>query len=251
MSPTERVELLPILETNYVFVLVDTAHKQAVVVDPGEAQPASAFLRENGLTPLGILITHHHQDHIGGALELKNEFHCPVYAPRKNQRQIPFADSYVAEGDHLKIGNWAFSVLEMPGHTLGHVAYFEARKKWLFSGDVIFGLGCGRLFEGSYEEAYNSLQRIKQLPADSLIYCTHEYTERNLEFCRLLRPHDNTPICGDSEALDIYANELINKRSLHLPSVPLKLAIEEHTNPFLLAENLAQFTYLRDLRNRQ
>ena len=198
-----------------------------------------------------VFITHHHSDHIGGVAALKNTFGCPVYAPEKNQKQIPQADHWLKEGDVVKLSPWEFTILELPGHTLGHIAYWDQQHKWLFSGDVIFGLGCGRLFEGSHEQGYASLQRIKKLPPQTLIYCTHEYTERNLDFCRILTNQDNTPITGDSEALELYANELSNRRDLGLPSVPLKLSIEESTNPFLLAQDAEQFRYLRELRNRQ
>ncbi|AFY01844.1 hydroxyacylglutathione hydrolase [Bdellovibrio bacteriovorus] len=251
MVKNEHVELIPIFDDNYVFVLIDSDANKAVVVDPGEAGPVADFLCERQLDLGGILLTHHHSDHIGGVGELKAIFNCPVYAPEKNQKQISGADHWLKEGDQLKIAPWEFTILELPGHTLGHIAYWDQQHKWLFSGDVIFGLGCGRLFEGTHEQGYTSLQRIKKLPPQTLIYCTHEYTERNLEFCRILTSQDNTPITGDSEALELYANVLSNRRELGLPSVPLKLSIEESTNPFLLARNVEQFRYLRELRNRQ
>lgn len=251
MVKNEHVELIPIFDDNYVFVLIDNAGKKAVVVDPGDAGPVTEFLRAKKLDLTAILVTHHHSDHIGGVAALKNTFGCPVYAPEKNQKQIPQADHWLKEGDVVKLSPWEFTILELPGHTLGHIAYWDQQHKWLFSGDVIFGLGCGRLFEGSHEQGYASLQRIKKLPPHTLIYCTHEYTERNLDFCRILTNQDNTPITGDSEALELYANELSNRRDLGLPSVPLKLSIEESTNPFLLAQDAEQFRYLRELRNRQ
>lgn len=249
-QPTPRVELVPIFDDNYVFVLIDETNN-CILIDPGESYPVDAYLEQNSLSLAGILITHHHADHIGGVQELKNKFQCPVFAPLKNKPQIPFADHFIKEGDMVKIGDMSFSVMELPGHTLGHVAYWNANKKWLFSGDVVFGLGCGRLFEGTHEQMYQSLQRIKSLPPEALIYCTHEYTERNLNFCRLLSHYDDTPITGEDEDLELYANELLNRRSLDLPSVPLKLSIECKVNPFLLAKSVQQFTYLRELRNKQ
>lgn len=245
-----RVELLPIFDDNYIFVLINEDLQSAVVVDPGESAAAEDFLLKHDLTLAGILLTHHHADHIGGVHALKTRFPCPVYAPVKNKTQIPFADHYLREGDIVTLPPFSFQVLELPGHTLGHIAYWNSEHKWLFSGDVIFGLGCGRLFEGSYEEAFHSLQRIKALPPESLIYCSHEYTQSNLQFCRSLSADNNSPLSGKAMPLEAYATELHNKRSHQLPSVPLKLGIEVTANPFLLARDVAQFRYLRDLRNR-
>ncbi|MGZ3775354.1 MAG: hydroxyacylglutathione hydrolase [Pseudobdellovibrionaceae bacterium] len=246
-----RVELVPIFEDNYVFVIIDETSQNALVVDPGDFKKTRDYLQSKNLNLKGILITHHHHDHIGGASELKDLFKIPVYAPLKNKSQISFADHFVKEGESISIENFSFIVLELPGHTLGHVAYWWPKEQWLFSGDVLFGLGCGRLFEGTHEQMYESLQRIKNLSDETLIYCTHEYTERNLQFCKMLSNFDNAPITGDNEYFAIYENELSHRRGLHLPSVPLKLYIEKMVNPFLLATNVEQFAYLRDLRNMQ
>lgn len=245
------VELLPIFEDNYVFVLVNPFNKEALVVDPGQHEKVVNYLQENELTLKGVLLTHHHRDHIGGLKELLQTFPVPVWAPLKNKHQIPDATHYVEEGHAFEAASFRFSVMELPGHTLGHVAYWMEEPRWLFSGDVLFGLGCGRLFEGTYEQAYHSLGKLKELPPETLVYCTHEYTETNLRFCKMLSSLDDTPLRGDDESLEMYENELLNKRSLGIPSVPLKLAIEERVNPFLLAESLQQFTYLRELRNMQ
>lgn len=245
-----RIELLPIFEDNYVFILSDPQSREAIVVDPGESMATAEYLKNHDLSLKAILLTHHHQDHIGGAQDLQNEFAVPVYAPVKNKHQIPFADVYVDDNDQVQVAGLKFDVLALPGHTLGHIAFHLAEKKALFSGDVLFGLGCGRLFEGTPEQAYHSLQRVKSLPAQTLVYCTHEYTEANLNFCKMLSMNDNSPILGGDEDLELYENELRNKRELNLPSVPLKLFIELKVNPFLLAQNVQQFAYLRDLRNR-
>ncbi len=250
-STRPRVELLPIFEDNYVFLLIDENKQEAIVVDPGEARKVSNFLTEHRLKLTGVLLTHHHRDHIGGVKDLIAKHPAPVYAPMKNKAQIPDGEIWVQEGDEVNIGSVHFSVMELPGHTLGHVAFWNDEFKWLFSGDVLFGLGCGRLFEGTYEQMYDSLQRIKNLPAETLIYCTHEYTETNLQFCKMLCSLDNSPITGDDEDLEMYENELLNRRGIGIPSVPLKLSIETKVNPFLLAHSVEQFTYLRDLRNKQ
>lgn len=245
------VELLPIFEDNYVFVLVNPATNEALAVDPGEPLRLQEFLKESELTLKGILLTHHHNDHIGGVKELKNQLQVPVWAPLKNKHQIPDATEYVEEGHTVNVASFNLKVMELPGHTLGHVAYYTDMYKWLFSGDVLFGLGCGRLFEGTPDQAYASLKRISQLPKETLVYCTHEYTESNLRFCKMLSRTDDSPLVGDDETLALYENELVNKRSMGLPSVPLKLSIELKVNPFLLADNARQFANLRELRNMQ
>ncbi|MEN0060145.1 MAG: hydroxyacylglutathione hydrolase [Bdellovibrio sp.] len=244
------VELIPIFEDNYVFAVIDKDRKKVLLIDPGESTKTEAFLKQQNLTPEAILLTHHHNDHIGGVEKLKSLYDIPVYAPLKNQRQIPFADHFVQEGDSFTFSGFLFSVMELPGHTLGHVAYWCADKKWLFSGDVLFGLGCGRLFEGTAEQMYTSLQRLKELPEATLIYCTHEYTLANYGFCQMLTKYDDSPLTGDSEELEIYGKELLGRRELNIPSVPLKLAIEKRVNPFLLARDAHQFQSLRELRNK-
>lgn len=246
-----KVELLPIFDDNYIFALTSANHRELVVVDPGESAAVEDYLRTQGLQLKAILLTHHHADHIGGAQELQQKFQCPVYAPLKNKKQIPFADIYLQEGDQVALEPWTFEVMELPGHTLGHIVFWEEQRRWLFSGDVLFGLGCGRLFEGTFEQAFQSLKRICTLPDETLIYCTHEYTEANLRFCKILSPQDNTPLTGNDEILELYENQTVSKRSLGLPTVPLRLSLEKQVNPFLLAKDVEQFRYLRELRNRQ
>lgn len=246
-----RVNLVPLFQDNYVFVIIDELTRHAIVLDPGDFETVKNFIENEKIELKAILLTHHHSDHIAGARELKNHFSVPVYAPLKNKKQIGFADQFVKDNDNFSIGNFSFEVLEMPGHTLGHIAYWNSVEKWLFSGDVLFGLGCGRLFEGTFEQMFNSLQRIKALPSETLIYCSHEYTEINLQFCKMLSTLDDSPITGDDEFIQIYENELTHRRSLNLPSVPLKLSIEKRVNPFLLATSVHQFSYLRTLRDKQ
>lgn len=246
-----RVNLVPIFQDNYVFVIVDELTRHAVAIDPGDFETVKSFIESEKLELKAILLTHHHSDHIGGAKQLKSHYSIPVYAPLKNKKQLSFADHFVKDNDTVTIENMTFEVMEMPGHTLGHIAYWNQIEKWLFSGDVLFGLGCGRLFEGTFEQMFNSLQRIKALPSETLIYCSHEYTEINLQFCKMLSNFDDSPIMGDDEFIQIYENELTHRRSLNLPSVPLKLFIEKKVNPFLLANSVHQFSYLRSLRDKQ
>lgn len=233
--------MIPIFNDNYVFLITDTEQTAAILVDPGEASEAIKAVEQKKLKLSAIFATHHHADHIGGVQKLKEHFQVPVWAPLKNKDQIA-ADHYVINGEEIKIGPFTIHVIDLPGHTLGHVAYWFAEQKWLFSGDVLFGLGCGRLFEGSFEQAFESLQKIKNLPDETQIFCTHEYTEKNLLFCKSLTQETTNDFKN-------YENELIQKRSLKRPSVPLSLFIEKKVNPFLLAKNIEEFTNLRQLRN--
>ena len=247
MNPL-RVELLPILDDNYVFILIDDQKKECIVVDPGEAGPVKDYLREKDYRLLGILLTHHHNDHIGGVHAIMNKFVAPVYAPTKNKEQIADGTRWVSDGDEFQLGAFQFSVMALPGHTLGHVAYWFHNEQWLFSGDVLFGLGCGRLFEGTPEQMYDSLNRIKMLPPRTKIFCTHEYTESNLRFSRQLQTQNL--YTGLAVDLDQYAAELKSLRQSHEPSVPLRLLNEMKCNPFLLANSVEEFTKLRMLRNQ-
>ena len=236
------VDLLPIFDDNYIFVIIHPASKECLFVDPGTLDELPTYVREHGLTPRGVLITHHHHDHIGGVRDVLKHWFIPVFAPAQNKMQIPEATNWVKDQDVVSVGPFTFGVMALPGHTLGHVAYFNVENNWLFSGDVLFGLGCGRLFEGTFEQAFQSLQKIKALSPSTSIFCTHEYTEANLNFCKSLPPF--------SEALQVYEQDLLKKRSKDQPSVPLNLKKELQANPFLLAKDVLEFQNLRELRNK-
>ena len=235
------VELIPIFSDNYVFLITNTESLDAIVIDPGEATEVLKVLSDRKLKLHAILTTHHHLDHIGGVAELKAATHCEVWAPLKNSNQIS-ADHYVTQNEQLDLKGFSIQVVELPGHTLGHIAYYFTAQKWLFSGDVLFGLGCGRLFEGDYSTAFESLQKVKSFPDETKIFCAHEYTERNLQFCKA----QNFPL---NPELIAYEKELVAKRKLNLPSVPLVLRQEKFCNPFLLASTKGEFAKLRESRN--
>jgi len=237
-----KVLSVPILKDNYVFIPSNLKTKECVIVDPGQAEPVKNFILKEQLRPRAILLTHHHWDHIGGAQELKKIFDVKIYAPEKEQKLIDFANEYLHEGQSVNEAGMEFKVLDVPGHTLGHIAYWEEEQQWLFSGDVIFSLGCGRVFDGTMEEHYQSLQKIKSLPRETRIHCTHEYTELNLQFC--LQKHPNDP------ALRAFAETVRELRSRHEPTVPFSLQQELDLNPFLKAESEADFIALREERNQ-
>ncbi len=239
------VDIVPILDDNYVFMIRDQQSKDLVIVDPGDAAPCEDYIRQHGLTLRSLLITHHHPDHIDGIVSLKQTHpQLEVYAPEKNRAQIPWATTYVKNNDAVKTAAYNFSVFELPGHTMGICGYYEANNHWLFSGDVLFGFGCGRLFEGTPELLFASLDKIKNLPADTKVFCTHEYTRTNMRFVEKLIAENKMPMGFDKNR---YENYSLNFKK---PSVPLDLETELHCNPFLLAKSASELGELRQLRNQ-
>lgn len=220
------------------------------MVDPGDAAPVLAYLRQHGLTLSAILITHHHSDHIGGVNALLCEFNCPVYAPHNPVFDFPYQT--VTEVDEIRLLATQFKVLDVPGHTAIHIAYYGGNS--LFCGDTLFGCGCGRIFDGSAEQLHASLQKIALLPDNTLIYCAHEYTLNNIRFALSVDP-DNTALQARQQA-----DQTLRNRGL--PTLPSTLQLEKATNPFLrcnttalqkAADNrdeLTVFCTLRELKNK-
>ncbi|MCK9506048.1 MAG: hydroxyacylglutathione hydrolase [Porticoccaceae bacterium] len=211
---------------NYLWLGSDSRSNKAFVVDPGDAAPVQAFLDKHALSLSAILITHHHPDHTGGVDALKSRYQCPVYGP--DSPNIPQVDNKLREGDRFSLWGHSVDVIEVPGHTLDHIAYFielAPHCPALFCGDTLFAGGCGRLFEGTPQQMLNSLNKIAQLPENTLIYCAHEYTLANLNFAIAVEPHNIQ-----------LANRIKDAKSLreqNLPTVPSRLAEELATNPFM------------------
>lgn len=214
---------IPALSDNYIWLIINQENKMAVVVDPGEAAPVLNILRQKHLTLCGILLTHHHQDHTGGVTELLANYRVNVYGPLHDT--ILSANHRIAEGDIIDIPpmNCRFKVIDIPGHTKGHIAYYHDRA--LFCGDTLFTAGCGRIFEGTADQMFNSLKKLAALPDDTFIYCGHEYTAANLRFAQIVEP-DNKDIAQRI----IDTAHLRNKEQ---PTVPATLSLEKKTNPFL------------------
>lgn len=243
MTPnTHEIMIVPILSDNYVFVLREHQSKQTVVIDPGEAAPIIDVCKKQGWSVDMILLTHHHDDHIGGVQELVNTYQSKVIGPGYIPERLPHLDRPVQDGDAVDVGQLRFDVWHMPGHTKDHIAYVDPKSKIVFSGDVLFGMGCGRLFEGTFEQMYKTLSRFRSLPADTKIYCTHEYTLTNAKFAKQVLPTD-TAIQKRFEETEI-------KRSRKEYTVPLLLSEELATNPFLRAKNLPEFQAFREARNK-
>jgi hydroxyacylglutathione hydrolase len=219
------IDALPAFTDNYLWLLQQPQSKRCAVVDPGDAAPVLAWLAAHPDWQLSdILITHHHSDHVDGVLQLKAHCGARVHGPRKEN--IPGCDNALIEGSQLDILGLELQVLEVPGHTLGHIAYYHAGKvPMLFCGDTLFAAGCGRLFEGTPQQMHHSLQRLAQLPNNTLIYCTHEYTLSNLRFAQAVEPHNRVIAQRLADVSAMRADGQI--------TLPSNMALELASNPFL------------------
>lgn len=220
---------LPALSDNYIYLLHEPKSRQTAVVDPAEAEPVLAVLAERGWRLTHILNTHHHWDHVGANLALKQATGCQVIGFRGDSSRIPGIDRLVGEGEAIEFGEILAQVLEVPGHTLGHIAYWFREDNALFCGDTLFALGCGRLFEGTPEKMWNSLCKLRDLPEDTRIYCAHEYTLSNARFALSIEP-DYPPLLERVKKVE-------EMRAHNRATVPSLMGEEKLTNPFLRADD--------------
>lgn len=215
-------------EDNYIWLIRQNGRPHVAIVDPGDAAPVIATIKSEGLQPVAILITHHHWDHTGGINDLLDQYSIPVYGPAKES--IPHRTQSLMEGNvvHIPELDAQFQVLDVPGHTKGHIAYYhpgDDGEGLLFCGDTLFAGGCGRLFEGTAEQMHQSLSKILALPDNTQVYCAHEYTEANLIFARIAEP--------DNQELLQRQGDVQRLRQMGEPTVPSLLGLEKATNPFL------------------
>lgn len=231
-----KIHQFSCLQDNFGVLIHDEAAGLTASIDAPEEAAVRAALEETGWTLTHILVTHHHHDHVGGIDGLKSSFGARVVGPKKDAHRIPMLDEFVEEGDTYEFGNFPAKIFETPGHTSGHIIYWFENPGVLFAGDTLFSMGCGRLFENSPEEMWDSLQKIMKLPGDTEIYCGHEYTLSNGEFALTVDP--------DNDALRARVSAVKDLRAVGKPTLPTTLQQELDTNPFLRASDPAIRSHL-------
>ena len=250
------IEIIPCLQDNYSYLIIDKTNNSACVVDPSESQPIISFLENKNIKLKYILNTHHHYDHIGGNQDLKKKYGSVVVGFKGDSKRIPGIDILLEDNQIWKAENFEAKIMHIPGHTSGHICFNFFKEKLVFTGDTLFSLGCGKIFEGSYEEMFESLNKIKLLPKDTKIYCGHEYTFKNAKFCL---EHDVENI-----NLKNKFKKIKELRSKNLPTIPTTLEDELKCNIFLRCNenelkakldmnklgDLDVFKKIRDLKDR-
>ena len=249
-----KVHTVKCLQDNYSYVIYNESTNLVGVVDPSEFYPIDTFVKKKFNKLDFILNTHHHLDHTGGNLELKEKYKSQIIGSKKDEKRIPGIDIAFRDNETFKFGNINFKIILVPGHTSGHICFFSNKEKIIFTGDTLFSLGCGRVFEGTYTQMIDSLNLIKKLPGDTLIYCGHEYTKKNLEFCM---QYENNEFL-------IKKKKWISDRLIkNLPTIPVTINEELQTNIFLRcdldivkkklnmlnADEVSVFKKLRDLKD--
>ena len=250
-----KLDIIPCLNDNYSYLIQDKNTGIVAIIDPSEFSSCDNIISKKYKKLDFILNTHHHLDHVGGNKELKKKYNSKILGFGKDKKRIPEIDILLEENQEFNVGNLIFKTMFIPGHTSGHIAFYFEKEKVVFTGDSLFSLGCGRIFEGSYRQMFDSLNKIKSLPGDTKIYCGHEYTKNNLSFCLKLNP--NNTYLKDREK--VIEEKLKDKK----PTIPSTIEDEIQTNIFLRcddldikdalnlknASDLEIFTKLRDLKD--
>jgi len=236
-----KVEIIKCLKDNYSYLLIDEETNSACVIDPGESKPIINYIEKNKINLKFILNTHHHFDHIGGNIDLKKKYNSKVIGFKKDKNRIPEIDIALDDKEIWKNNKFEAKIYHIPGHTSGHICYHFFNQNFLFTGDTLFSLGCGRIFEGTYEEMFSSLQLIKSFPAETKIYCGHEYTLKNSEFC--IKYDEN------NSKLREKISSLKKKLEKGLPTIPSTIKEELDCNIFLRSKDIGSFSKLRDLKD--
>ena len=250
-----KIEIIPCLNDNYSYLIHDEISNTVAIVDPSEFIPCDTIISKNYKKLDFILNTHHHYDHVGGNEELKKKYNSKVLGFENDKNRIPQIDTVLKDNQEFKIGTLNFTTIFIPGHTRGHVAFYFKKERVVFSGDTLFSLGCGRVFEGTYKQMFQSLNKLKNLPGETKVYCGHEYTFKNLEFCLKFNPNNDFL----KKKKDDIKLSLKNKK----PTIPSTIADEIKANIFFRvndpdvkkainlenASDIEIFTKLRDLKD--
>ncbi|CAN6448887.1 unnamed protein product [Victoria cruziana] len=229
VDPLLQIELIPCLKDNYAYLLHDTKTDTVGVIDPSESAPVVGVLNRKGKSLNYILNTHHHYDHTGGNMELKAKYGATVIGSQVDKDRIPGIDIALSDGETWMFAGHKLLVLETPGHTRGHICFYFPGSKAIFSGDTLFSLSCGKLFEGNAAQMFSSLSKLMAFPNDTRIFCGHEYTLSNAKFALSIEPKN--------EALQAYAAKVSQLRSSNIPTIPTTLETEKACNPFLRTDS--------------
>ena len=224
------IEIISALEDNYCYIIYEKNSNLVGVIDPSEFEKIDKLILKKYKKLDFILNTHHHFDHVGGNIELKKKYNSKIVGSKIDKDRIPEIDILLDDGENFKFGNINFISIHVPGHTKGHIAFYSESNKVIFTGDTLFSLGCGKVFEGTYKQMFDSLNKIKNLPRDTKIYCGHEYTRKNFDFC--LKYEKNNELL--KKKLN-WINDRIDKK---LPTIPISLEDELNTNIFLRCSNI-------------
>ena len=236
-----KIQIIPCLHDNYSYLVIDEKNNIACAIDPSEAKPIIKYLEKKNINLKYILNTHHHYDHVGGNQELKKKYNARVIGYRGDKDRIPEIDTLVDDQEIWKQESFEAKIIHIPGHTLGHVCFYFFNEEAAFTGDTLFSLGCGKIFEGSYEQMFNSLMKIKALPLKTKIYCGHEYTKQNAKFC-ITHDKNNKNLKNKIKIID-------KKLENNLPTIPSTIREELDCNIFLRSNKVETFSKLRDLKD--
>ena len=236
-----KIQIIPCLQDNYSYLIIDEINNTACVIDPSDANPIIKYLENNKIKLKFILNTHHHYDHVGGNKKLKEKYGASVIGYKGDQERIPEIDILLNDQEIWIHENFEAKTIYIPGHTLGHICFYFYREESVFTGDTLFSLGCGRIFEGTYAQMFNSLMKLKELPHNTKVYCGHEYTKKNSDFCLT---HD-----ANNEKLKTKINFIDEKLKSGLPTIPSTIKDELECNIFLRSNNVETFSKLRDLKD--
>ena len=236
-----KFQIIPCLKDNYSYLIIDEENNIACVVDPSEAEPIIRYLEKTQIELKFILNTHHHYDHVGGNQKLKEKYGASVIGYKKDKERIPGIDILVNNEETWIYKNFEAKIIHIPGHTLGHICFYFYKNKVVFTGDTLFSLGCGRIFEGTYSQMFDSLMKLKKLPENTKVYCGHEYTLQNSKFCIA---HDK-----NNENLKAKISDINIKLKAGQSTIPSTIKDELECNIFLRSHNIETFSKLRDLKD--